>query len=129
MLFSTAADDLEANVATPCQRELELLMSTGGLGDAVAPAWLAEIGPGPHAHVASHEKLAGWVPRCPGSGISAGKRARGRTGRAGACIKPMLVQAAWPAIKTEGPLQARYHRLVRRFGGPKNPAAVKKAIL
>jgi len=41
----------------------------------------------------------------------------------------MLVQAAWPAIKTEGRLQARYHRLVRRFGGRKNPAAVKKAIL
>jgi hypothetical protein len=41
---------------------------------------------------------------------------------------PMLVQAAWAAIKTEGRLQARYRRLVRRLGGPKNPAAVKKAI-
>ena len=41
----------------------------------------------------------------------------------------MLVQAAWSAIKTPGRLQARYHKLVRRFGGPKNPAAVKKAIL
>jgi transposase len=61
--------------------------------------------------------------------MSAGKRAHGRTGKAGASIKPMLVQAAWPAIKTNGRLQARYHRLVRRFGGPKNPAAVKKAIL
>jgi transposase len=43
-------------------------------------------------------------------------------------IKPMLVQVAWSAIRTEGRLQARYHRLVRRFGGP-NRAAVKKAIL
>jgi hypothetical protein len=41
----------------------------------------------------------------------------------------MLVQAAWAAVKTEGRLQARYHKLVRRFGGPKNRAAVKKAIL
>jgi transposase len=41
----------------------------------------------------------------------------------------MLVQAAWAAIRTSGRLQARYHRLLRRFGGPKNPAAVKKAIL
>src|SRR5262249_8159446 len=43
--------------------------------------------------------------------------------------QPMLVQAAWAAVKTEGRLQARYHRLVRRFGGPKNRGAVKKAIL
>jgi hypothetical protein len=41
----------------------------------------------------------------------------------------MLVQAARPAVKVKGRLQARYHRLVRRLGGPKNPAAVKKATL
>jgi len=35
----------------------------------------------------------------------------------------MLVQAAWSAIKAQGRLQAKYHKLVRRFGGPKNPAA------
>ena len=61
--------------------------------------------------------------------MSAGKRSHGRTGKVGAYIKPMLVQAAWSAIKTQGRLQARYHKLVRRFGGQKNPAAVKKAIL
>ena len=61
--------------------------------------------------------------------MSAGKRKHGRTGDAGTYIKPMLVQAAWAAIRTQGRLQARYHKLVRRFGGPKNPAAVKKAIL
>ena len=65
----------------------------------------------------------------PGQPHKRGKRKHGRTGKAGTYIKPMLVQAAWSAIRTEGRLQARYHRLVRRFGGPKNPAAVKKAIL
>ena len=95
----------------------------------VAQAWLAEIGPAPHEYFASHEKLASWVTLCPGNYMSAGKRKHGRTGQAGAYIKPMLVQAAWAAIKTPGRLQARYHKLVRRFGGPKNPAAVKKAIL
>jgi transposase len=69
------------------------------------------------------------VTLCPGKYISAGKRADGRTGTAGAYIKPMLVQAAWAAVRHEGRLQARYHRLVRRFGGPKNRGAVKKAIL
>jgi transposase len=41
----------------------------------------------------------------------------------------MLVQAAWAAIRARGRLQARYNRLVRRMGGPKNPAAKKKAIV
>ena len=40
----------------------------------------------------------------------------------------MLVQAAWAAIRVRGRLQARCNRLVRRFGGDKNPAAKKKAI-
>jgi hypothetical protein len=39
-----------------------------------------------------------------------------------------LRDAAWNAIKTRGRLQARYNRLVRRFGGEKNPGAKKKAI-
>jgi hypothetical protein len=40
----------------------------------------------------------------------------------------MLSQAAWAAIRVRGRLQARYSRLVRRFGGDKNPGAKKKAI-
>ena len=95
----------------------------------MAQAWLAEIGPAPHEYFASHEKLASWVTLCPGNHISAGKRKHGRTGDAGTYIKPMLVQAAWSAIRIRGRLQARYNRLVRRFGGRKNPAAKKKAIL
>ena len=131
-LFGTAVAGLEAKIAvkvTAYQRELDLLKSITGFGDAVAQAWLAEIGPAPHEYFASCEKLASWVTLCPGNHMSAGKRKHGRTGDAGTYIKPMLVQAAWSAIKSQGRLQARYHKLVRRFGGPKNPAAVKKAIL
>jgi hypothetical protein len=51
-----------------------------------------------------------------------------RTGDAGTCIKPLLIQAAWSAIQGPGRLRARYQRLVRRLGGDKNPAAKKKAI-
>jgi transposase len=110
------------------QREQDLLTSIPGFGDVVAQAWLGEIGPAPHLHFASHEKLASWVTLCPGNNISAKKRKHGRTGDAGTYIKPMLVQAAWAAIRVRGRLQARYNRLVRRFGGDKNPGAKKKAI-
>ncbi len=117
-----------AGKVTPWQHEQGLLTSVPGFGDVVAQAWLGEIGPAPHRHFASHEKLASWVTLCPGNNISARKRKHGRTGDAGTYIKPMLIQAAWAAIRVRGRLQARYNRLVRRFGGDKNPAAKKKAI-
>ena len=110
------------------QREADLLTTVPGFGDVVTWAWLAEIGPAPHQWFASHEKLASWVTLCPGNNISARKRKHGRTGDAGTYIKPMLIQAAWAAIRVRGRLQARYSRLVRRFGGDKNPGAKKKAI-
>jgi transposase len=130
-VFNTAVAGLEDQItvkAAPWQREQDLLKTLPGFGDAVAQAWLAEIGPAPHLHFSSHQKLASWVSLCPGNNISARKRKHGRTGDAGTYIKPMLVQAAWSAIKGRGRLQARYNRLVRRFGGDKNPAAKKKAI-
>jgi transposase len=129
--FSAAVDDLDERIAAKAarwQREAGLLKTVPGFGDVVAWAWLGEIGPAPHRHFPHHEKLASWVTLCPGNNISARKRKHGRTGDAGTYIKPMLIQAAWAAIKGRGRLQARYNRLVRRFGGNKNPGAKKKAI-
>jgi transposase len=130
-VFDAAVAGLEDTIALKAarwQREQDLLRTVPGFGDAVAQAWLGEIGPAPHTYFGSHERLASWVTLCPGNHISAGKRKHGRTGDAGTYIKPMLVQAAWAAIRVRGRLQARYSRLVRRFGGEKNPAAKKKAI-
>ena len=56
------------------------------------------------------------------------KRKGGRTGDDGAYIKPLLIQAAWAAVRVPGRLQARFRRLVRKFGGPKNNGAQKRAI-
>jgi transposase len=121
-------DERIAGRAARWQHEADLLTTLPGIGDVVAQAWLAEIGPAPHLHFSSHEKLASWVTLCPGNNISAKKRKYGRTGDAGTYIKPLLIQAAWAAIRVRGRLQARYNRLVRRFGGDKNPGAKKKAI-
>jgi transposase len=131
-VLDAAVADLEARItarAASWQRETGLLKTIPGISDAVAWTWIAEIGPAPHQWFASHHKLASWVSLAPGSNVSAGKRKHGRTGDAGTYIKPMLVQAAWAAIRVKGRLQARYNRLVRRMGGPKNPAAKKKAIV
>jgi transposase len=115
--------------AAPWQREMDLLKTIPGFGDVVAQAWIAEIGPAPHEWFSCSGKLASLVTLAPGNYMSAGKRKHGRTGNAGAYIKPMLVQAAWSSIKGRNWLQARYDRLVRRMGGAKNPAARKKAIV
>jgi transposase len=131
-VLDAAVADLEAQIAVraaPWQREISLLTTIPGFGETVAQAWIAEIGPAPHQWFGSHEKLASWASLAPGNYISAGKRKHGRTGDAGTYIKPMLVQAAWSAIRVKGRLQARFNRLVRRMGGPKNPAAKKKAIV
>ncbi|HEU5391514.1 MAG TPA: IS110 family transposase [Streptosporangiaceae bacterium] len=121
-------DEQIGGLAGRWQRELDLLKTIPAFGDVVARTWLAEIGPAPHRHFASCGKLASWVSLCPGNNISARKRKHGRTGDAGTYIKPVLIQAAWNAIRTRGRLQARYNRLARRFGGQKNPGAKKKAI-
>jgi transposase len=129
--LDAAVADLDGQIAGRTgrwQRELDLLKTIPGSGDVVAQAWLAETGPAPRRHFSGHEKLASWTTLCPGSNISARKRKHGRTGDAGTCIKPMLIQAAWNAIRTKGRLQARYSRLARRAGGEKNPGAKKKAI-
>jgi hypothetical protein len=129
-VFDDAVDDLDKRIAGKAarwQRETDLLKTLPGFGDVVAQAWLGEIGPAPHLHFATHEKLASWVTLYPENIISARKRKHGRTGDAGTSIKPMLLQAAWAAVRARGRLPARYSRLVRRFGGDKNPAA-KKAI-
>ena len=104
-VFNTAVAGLQEQItarAAPWQREQDLLKTIPGFGDTVAQAWLAEIGPAPHTYFSSHEKLASWVSLCPGNNISARKRKHGRTGDAGTYIKPMLVQAAWSAIKGRG---------------------------
>ena len=129
--FGTAVADLDERIAGKVarwQREADLLKTIPGFGDVVAWAWLAEIGPAPHRYFPGHDQLASWVTLCPGNNISARKRKHGRTGDAGTYIKPMLIQAAWSAVRARGRLQARYNRLVRRFGGDKNPGAKKKAI-
>jgi transposase len=129
--FDAAVGDLDQRIAGKAgrwQREVNLLTTVPGFGDIVAWAWVAEIGPAPHRYFPGHEKLASWVTLCPGNNISARKRKHGKTGDAGTYIKPMLIQAAWAAVRVRGRLQARYNRLVRRFGGDKNPGARKKAI-
>ena len=66
---------------------------------------------------------------CPGNHESAGKRKHGKPRKGSQHLQPLLVECAWAAVRTDGRLKARYYRLVLRFGGYRNPAAKKRAIV
>jgi transposase len=125
----TGLDAAIAPLAARYSREAELLKTLPGFGDVIVAGWLGAIGPAPHQHFATAGRLASWATLCPGNYISARKSKGGRTGDGGAYIKPLLVQAAWAAVRVPGRIQARFQRLVRRFGGARNKGAVKRAII
>jgi transposase len=130
-LLDEAVAGLDATIAPRVaryRREAELLKTLPGFGDVVVAGWLGAIGPAPHQHFATAGRLASWATVCPGNYMSARKSKGGRTGDAGAYIKPLLIQAAWTAVRVPGRLQAKFHRLVRKFGGARNKGAVKRAI-
>jgi transposase len=131
-LFDDAVADLDGRLAAKVARhgrEAELLKTLPGFGDVVVAGWLGAIGPAPHHYFATASRLASWATLCPGNYMSAKKSKGGRTGDGGAYIKPLLVQAAWAAVRVPGRLQARFRRLVRKFGGAKNKGAQKRAII
>jgi transposase len=131
-VFDEAVAGLDATIAPLVARysqEAELLKTLPGFGDVVVAGWLGAIGPAPHEYFATAGRLASWTTVCPGNYMSAKKSKGGQTGDGGAYIKPLLVQAAWAATRVPGRLQAKFRRLVRKFGGPKNKGAIKRAIM
>lgn len=107
----------------------DLLITIPGIGPIAAAAILSEIGTSPAEFFARDSHLASWAGLCPGNHESAGKRKHGTPRKGNQHLKPILVEAAWSAVRTDGRLRARYHRLVLRFGGYRNPGAKKKAII
>jgi hypothetical protein len=81
------------------------------------------------AYFTTDAHLASWTGLCPGNHESAGKRKHGKPRKGNRHLKAALIEAAWSAVQSDGRLKARYHRLVLRFGGYKNKAAKKKAIV
>ena len=123
---------LDAQVAQmliPFARQRDLLITIPGIKTIAAAAVLGEIGPNPAEFFLDGAHLVSWAGLCPGNHESAGKRKHGTPRKGNQHLAPILVEAAWSAVRTDGRLRARYHRLVLRCGGYRNPAAKKKAII
>src|SRR5262249_58609215 len=113
----------------PFHRQRDLLASIAGIGATAAAAVISEIGTTPAEFFTTSAHLASRAGLCPGNHEPAGKRKHGKPRKGSHHCQPLLVQCAWSAVRTNGRLKARYHRLVRRFGGYRNPAATKRAIV
>jgi len=113
----------------PFQAQRDLLATIPGIGPAAAAAIISEIGTSPAEFFTTGAHLASWAGLCPGNHESAGKRKHGKPRKGSQHLQPLLVECAWATVRASGRLKARYHRLVRRFGGYRNPAAKKRAIV
>jgi transposase len=107
----------------------DLLVTIPGIGLVAAAAIISEIGVNIGEYFTTGAHLASWAGLCPGNHESAGKRKHGKPRKGSQHLNPLLVEAAWAAVRTDTRLAARYRRLVLRFGGYRSPAAKKKAII
>ncbi len=106
-----------------------MLDSAPGIGRTAAELILAEIGPDMR-RFPSEGHLASWAKVCPGNRQSGGKRYSSRTGKGSRWLRPVLVQAAWAAIRVkESHLAVVYRRLVVRLGKQKAIMAVAHRLL
>ena len=109
--------------------ERELLTTIPGIGPLAAAAVLSETGAQVAAYFPDAAHLASWTGICPGNHESAGKRHSGRRRHGNQHLQPVLVEAAWGAVRHDGYLKALYHRHVMKWGGYRSPLAKKKAII
>jgi transposase len=132
-------DHLDAMIATldvqiqammqPFHAQQELLITIPGIGELTAAAITGEIGADVAQFFPTAAQLASWVGLCPGNHESAGKRYSGKRRHGNQHLQPVLVEAAWAAVRHEGYLKSLYHRHVMKSGGYRNPTAKNKAII
>jgi transposase len=113
----------------PFRAARDLLTTIPGIGPLAAAAVISEIGTDVTAYFPSAAHLASWAGVCPGNHESAGRRHSGKPRPGSQHLQPVLVEAAWAAVRHEGYLKALYHRHVMKWGGYRSPAAKKKAIM
>jgi transposase len=119
---------VEAMMA-PFRAQRDLLTTIPGIAMLAAAAVISEIGTDVAGYFPDAAHLASWAGLCPGNHESAGKRRSGKPRPSSQHLQPILVEAAWSAVRHEGYLKSLYHRHVMRWGGYRSPAAKKKAII
>ena len=113
----------------PFRAQRDLLTTIPGIGPLAAAAVISEIGADVREFFPDAAHLASWAGLCPGNHESAGKRHSGRRRHGNTHLQPILVEAAWSAVRHPGYLKSLYHRHVMKWGGYRSQTAKKKAII
>ena len=123
-------DSLILTVAEKYLPLLNLVMTVPGIQSFAAIGILSEIGVDMSVFPTS-KHLCSWAGLTPQNNESAGKKKTTRIGRAGAYIKPLLVQCALNAIrkKSNPEIRRRYLNLRKRRGHKKAIIAVARMML
>ncbi len=111
-------------------REAEKHLRTiPGVSAIVAASIIAELG-SDMSRFATVGHAISWAGLCPRADESAGKRRSTRIRQGAPWLKPVLVQAAWAAVRVKSSYErALYFRLKSRRGGAKAVIAVAASIL
>lgn len=119
------------SIAAKYQPQIDLLMTVPGVSTKLtAIRILAEIGADMSVFETA-KQLTSWAGLTPQNQESAGKKKTTRIGRAGAYLKPLLVQIALACGKSEKcpELKNKYLALKKRRGGKKAVIAISRKLL
>ena len=114
----------------PYQNEINLILTVPGIKDVSAITILSEIG-ADMSVFKNAEHLCSWAGLTPQCNESAGKRKSIHVSRAGAYIKPLLVQCANNAIRDKSCeyFKLRYEAIKKRRGHKRAIIAIARMLL
>lgn len=127
---SVAAIEAEITTALGAFRgAVDRLVTIPGVSATTAAVIVAEVGTDMRRFpTAGH--LRSWAGLCPRLDESAGRHGSRRTRHGAPWLKPVLVQAAWVAVRAPNSYShALFHRLARRTGKKRAIVAVAAALL
>ena len=129
--LKSSLETLIYKLAAKYQPQIDLLMTVPGISTPLtAIRILAEIGADMSVFETA-KQLVSWAGLTPQNQESAGKKKATRIGRAGAYLKPLLVQIALNCGKSDKcpELKNKYLALKKRRGGKKAVIAIARKIL
>jgi transposase len=119
-------------LAEPYECQINLLLTAPAISERLtAIRIIAEIGTDMTVFE-SAKHLSSWAGLCPQNNESAGKKKTTRIGKAGAYIKPLLVELALVvgrSSKKHPEMYAKYKQLQKRRGGKKACVATARKLL
>jgi len=129
-LYKDDLDSVILELSKPFQPQIELLLTVPGIQQFSAVSILSEIGVDMSVFLTA-KHLCSWAGLVPQNNESAGKKKSTRISRAGAYIKPLLVQCALTICNSDKhpEIKSRYLALKKRRGHKKAIIAICRMLL